>query len=94
VSWWDELDPSLRSDARALVAWVQAMGGSVTVTSVRRSLRAERRIAGVSGYASAHHEGRAFDAVIDPPELGRIAGMTWRRMGGRWSEKDPSHFER
>jgi len=93
LSWWDELDPDIRSDARALVAWVQAMGGTASVTSVRRSLRAERRIAG-PGFASAHHAGRAFDAVIDPPELARIAGMTWRRMGGKWSERDPIHFER
>jgi hypothetical protein len=93
LTWWHELDPDIQGDARALVAWVRAMGGSATVTSVRRSLRAERRIAG-EGFASAHFEGRAFDVVIEPSELARIAGMTWRRMGGRWSEKDPSHFER
>lgn len=93
MSWWDELDPEIRSDARALVAWVRAMGGTASVTSVRRSLRAERGIAG-AGYASAHAVGRAFDAVIDPPELARIAGMTWRRMGGKWSEADPIHFEK
>lgn len=93
MSWWDELDPSLRSDARALVAFVQAMGGVASVTSVRRSLRAERSIAG-PGLASAHLVGRAFDVVIEPHELARIAGMTWRKMGGRWSERDPIHFER
>jgi uncharacterized protein YcbK (DUF882 family) len=93
VSWWDELDPDIRSDARALVAWVQAMGGSASVTSVRRSSRLERRIAG-RGFVSEHLTGRAFDVVIEPTELAQIAGMTWRRMGGRWSEKDPIHFER
>lgn len=93
MSWWDELAPDIRSDARTLVAWVQAMGGQASVTSVRRSQRAEARIAG-AGYVSAHYEGRAFDCVIEPAELARIAGMTWRRMGGKWSEKDPIHFER
>jgi len=93
MSWWRELDPELQADARALVALVSAMGGSASITSVRRSLRSERRIAG-AGYASAHLTGRAFDAVIQPSELARIAGMTWRRMGGKWSEKDPIHFER
>lgn len=93
MPWWDELHPELRSDARAIIAMVQAMGGSASVTSVRRSLRAEARIAG-KGFGSAHVIGRAFDVVIEPPELGRIAGMTWRRMGGKWSERDPEHFER
>lgn len=93
MTWWDELAPDIRADARALVGWVQAMGGSASITSVRRSLRAERRIAG-AGVASAHFDGRAFDVVIEPAELARIAGMTWRRMGGKWSERDPSHFER
>jgi len=93
LSWWDELHPDLRSDARALVGFVQAMGGTAHVTSVRRSLRAEALIAG-KGWESAHVLGRAFDVVIEPRELGRIAGMAWRRMGGRWSEKDPEHFER
>lgn len=92
MSWWDELDEEGRANARALVAFVQAMGGTAAITSVRRSLRQERRIAG-PGYASAHAAGRAFDAIIEPRELARIAGMTWRRMGGRWSEKDPIHFE-
>lgn len=93
MSWFDELAPDVRSDARALVAWVQAMGGSASVTSVRRSVRVERRIAG-AGMVSGHVSGRAFDCVIEPPELARIAGMTWRRMGGRWSERDPIHFEK
>lgn len=92
MSWWDELASEGRSDARALVAWVQAMGGSASVTSVRRSMRAERRIAG-PGVASAHAFGRAFDCVIEPPKLALIAGLTWKRMGHRWSEKDPIHFE-
>lgn len=87
------MHPDLRYDARALVGWVRAMGGSASVTSVRRSLRAEALIAG-KGFESAHVLGRAFDVVIEPPELAQIAGMTWRRMGGKWSEKDPEHFER
>ena len=93
MPWWDELDADIRSDARALVAWVQAMGGTASVTSVRRSLRGERLLAG-PGFTSAHLHGRAFDCVIEPSELARIAGMTWRRMGGRWSESDPIHFEK
>lgn len=93
MSWWDELHPDLRHDARALVAWVQAMGGTAAVTSVRRSLRAEAQIAG-KGWESAHVIGRAFDCVITPSRLAIIAGLTWRKMGGRWSEKDPVHFER
>jgi uncharacterized protein YcbK (DUF882 family) len=93
VSWWDELDHDLRADARALVSMIQAMGGSASVTSVRRSLRSERRLAG-PGLASAHTTGRAFDVVIEPIELARVAGLTWRRMGGRWTEADPIHFER
>ena len=93
MSWWDELAPEIRSDARALVAFVQAMGGTASVSSVRRSIRSERRIAG-PGVASAHLTGHAFDCVISPLELARIAGMTWRRMGGRWSEADPIHFEK
>jgi hypothetical protein len=43
---------------------------------------------------SAHLEGRAFDVIIEPHQLARVAGLTWRRMGGRWSEADPIHFER
>jgi uncharacterized protein YcbK (DUF882 family) len=87
------LAPEIRADARALVSVVQAMGGAAAVTSVLRSVRAERAIAG-PGMVSAHYFGRAFDLRIEPPELARIAGMTWRRMGGRWSEKDPTHFEK
>ena len=93
MSWWGELDPEIQADARALVAFVEAMGGLASVTSVRRSLRAERKIAG-AGYASAHVDGRAFDVSISPVELARVAGLTWRRMGGRWSERDPIHFEK
>lgn len=93
MPWWDELDPDLQADARALVAMVTAMGGTARVTSVRRSLRAERFIAGPNA-ASLHLEGRAFDVDIRPLPLARVAGLTWRRLGGRWSEADPVHFER
>lgn len=93
MPWWDELAPDLQADARALVAWVTAMGGTARVTSVRRSPRAERAIAG-RGLVSEHASGRAFDLVISPLPLARIAGLTWRRLGGRWSERDPIHFER
>ena len=97
MSWWSELDPDIQSDARALVALVQSMGGVASVTSVRRSPRSEAqilRLAGVQGTAvTAHVDGRAFDVVITPHALARIAGLTWRRMGGRWNEADPIHFE-
>jgi hypothetical protein len=93
VPWWEELDPDLRADARALVTWIEIKGGTTRVTSVRRSLRGERRIAG-PGVVSAHFVGRAFDLTIDPPWLSWAAGAMWRKWGGKWSHRDPIHFER
>lgn len=93
MPWWDELDPELRADARALCIWIKMKGGSTTITSVRRSLRRERRIAG-PGVASAHLNGRAFDMTIDPPWLAWAAGALWKKWGGKWDHRDPIHFER
>lgn len=93
MPWWSELAPELQADARALVAMVEAMGGTARVTSVRRSLRRERELAH-GNLASSHADGRAFDVIVEPLPLARIAGLTWRRLGGRWSEADPVHFER
>ncbi len=93
MSWWDELDPELRADARALAAWIKVKGGTTTVTSVRRSMRQERRIAG-PGVVSAHHTGRAFDMDVEPAWLRWAAGAMWKAWGGKWSHKDPNHFER
>jgi len=98
VSWWNELVPELQRDARALVEFVEFRGGTATVTSVRRSLAAERRLlrsAGVPahGVASAHHFGRAFDAVIDPRPVLLQAAHLWRQWGHKWHPSDPVHFE-
>jgi len=42
---------------------------------------------------SAHHFGRAFDAVISPRALLHDAAALWRAMGHKWSPADPVHFE-
>lgn len=97
VPWWTELVPELQADARTLVTFVESAGGSAQVTSVRRSLAAERRLlrsAGVEpdGLVSDHHFGRAFDCVITPAPALKVAVLLWRAMGHRWSPKDPVHF--
>jgi hypothetical protein len=98
LSWWNELVPELQADARALVASVGIVGGTARITSVRRSLAAERRLlraAGIEpgGMVSAHHFGRAFDAEITPHSALVHAATLWRSMGHRWSPSDPVHFE-
>lgn len=101
LSWWHELVPELQADARALVASVRVLGGSARVTSVRRSLSAERRLlrsAGIPTHptdplASAHHFGRAFDCEIEPRAALLNAAEVWRSMGHKWSPRDPVHFE-
>jgi len=98
VSWWHGLVPELQRDARTLVAYVSYRGGTATVTSVRRSLAAERRLlrsAGVEpgGLVSAHHFGQAFDCVITPGSVLMDAATLWRQMGHKWSVQDAVHFE-
>jgi hypothetical protein len=99
MSWWgDQLVPELRDDARKLEATVRLSGASFIITSVRRSLSAERRLlrsAGVEpdGLVSAHHFGRAFDVEIKPAEALQGAVALWRYMGHKWSPYDPVHFE-
>lgn len=90
--------PELQKDARSLVAFVDLRGGTAEITSVRRSLAAERRLlrsAGVepAGLVSAHHFGRAFDVVITPGAVLQDAAALWRQMGHKWSIQDPVHFE-
>jgi hypothetical protein len=98
VPWWDDLQADLQADARALVAYIEARGGTARVTSTRRSLAAERRLlrsAGVEpdGLVSAHHFGRALDIEIHPRHLLPAAVALWRDMGHKWRPSDPIHFE-
>lgn len=101
MSWWSDLVPELQGDARALLASVELVGGTARVTSVRRSLAAERRLLRSAGVAthptdpqvSAHHFGRAFDCVITPAPALLHAVALWRSMGHKWNPADPVHFE-
>lgn len=95
MSWYDELEPETRARALVWSSELRRAGIGFFPVSVRRSLWTEQRIlrsAGVTctGCASAHAIGRAFDAETSHPHR---AGGIWRRLGGKWSPRDPEHFE-
>jgi hypothetical protein len=100
LSWWEELSPKVRTDARRLVSMITSAGGSAVVTSVKRNGPAARRLERTYGVGcckpqqhSKHEQGLAFDAHILPVALAAKAGRIWRSWGHRWVSADPVHFE-
>lgn len=97
-----ELQPWLEPYATWFVRYLTQLGQRPTVTSVFRSRAVQevlyrRYISGQSEYPAAppgqswHEHRRAFDIVVDDPEL---AGRIWRQMGGTWAgPADPIHFQ-
>lgn len=87
-----------------LLKLMEMNGDKPSVTSVVRSSTKQawlydRYLRGLSKYPvappgrSLHEAGRAFDVVIPQMDRLRLYGAVWRRVGGRWYESDPIHFE-
>jgi hypothetical protein len=100
ASWSSGLEPWLRPWAEWLVA-VAGAYGDVRVTSVRRSRTQQLALWNnrhnnpypVAPPGSSYHEyGRAWD-MVGPDWLLTWAGALWKSVGGRWSARDPIHFE-
>lgn len=95
------LEPWLRPYATWLYQVAQQYGLQPRVTSVRRTwgrqkvlydryMRGESTLPAAPPGRSLHQYGRAFDMVTNSPSA---LGSVWRRMGGKWYESDPPHFE-
>lgn len=88
---------------RPYAVWLKSWFPQLTVTSVYRSFSEQARLyrqaqQGRSRYPAAppgfskHQRGLAWDMEGEQDQL-QEAGELWRRMGGRWFESDPIHFE-
>lgn len=92
--------------AASLVKLARKLGGTVTVTSVKRGAASQRRLyerwkAGLSKYPAAkpgtstHEKGLAFDLHVEPRELLTTLGKAWKNAGLTWGGdfRDPIHFD-
>lgn len=103
-----DLDARFSPWADWLVAYGNYYGLGVRVTSTRRSISRQAQlyqdwIAGRSPYPAAypgtskHERGLAFDISTSHPDALLVLGRIWESAGGRWggrfSARDPIHFE-
>lgn len=99
-----DLTPGLQRGLKLLIAAANQLGGTIKVTSTRRS-RAQQAalyanyIAGKSQYPalppgqSMHEKGRAVDIVTNPYDLLYVLGPAWVAAGGGWDKSDAIHFQ-
>ena len=93
------LNRRLRRTAEAFIEFLRDNGVHVTVTSVVRSQKKQRKLyleyldAKAHGRPhlpalppghSLHEHGLAFDMVVNPPAYQRVAGQIWKQLGGQW----------